>query len=408
MSQTTTPTSDQSGTRTYRGRTIAELLPRIREELGDHAVVLRQRDGLGGGVGGFFQKAFVEVEARAGGPRVDVRDEAPAEPSGDPADDRPQPQAQDREESFVPLEAPPAANGFGHLLADAYRAAPDLFPDHVPDGLVRDAMPGLAAAENHASADAAPAPTRSKAAAAARDALVEQGVGAALAEELVAEAVTHGLPFGSPRSLRQIVRRTLARRLVAAPPRGQARAAIALVGAPGAGRTHVAARLALAYGTGSDVPVACVALRPADGGAELRTLLDGSGVELIVAADAAQARAAVERLGERGVAVLDVPAVSPRDADAVRALGRELSRAGVSERHLVLPATASAPALRGLLEGLRPLKPEAIALTHADQTDGIGAVLELAIRERLPISYVAGAGALEPADPAALARQLIG
>jgi flagellar biosynthesis protein FlhF len=403
MNQTTTqtttgPASASSGagggsTRTYRGRTIAELLPRIREELGEEAVVLRQREGLGGGVGGFFQKAFVEVEARAGAPRVDVTDEAVAEPEEMP--DRP-----DR----------PAPAGFSHLLADAYRAVPDLFPDHVPDGLVREAMPELAAAENRASADAAPAPAPapSKAAASAREALVEKGLGTALAADVVAEAVTHGLPFGSPRSLRQMVRRALARRIPAVPPRGQARAAIALVGAPGAGRTHVAARLARAYGAGSDMPVSCVALRPADGGAELRALLEGSGVELVVAADATEARAAVDRLGERGLAVLDAPAVAPRDGDAIRALGRELARAGATERHLVLSATTGAPALRALVEALRPLKPDALALTHADETDGIGAALELAIREGLPLSLVAGADALEPADPAALARQMLG
>jgi Meckel syndrome type 1 protein len=401
---TSTPASDHDAPRTYRGRTIEELLPRIREELGDHAVVLRQREGLGGGLGGFFQKAFVEVDARAGGPRVDVTDEEDEEAA-----------AQAEPAPFEPLEPPlerPAPAGFGNLLADAYRAAPDLFPDHVPDELVHEAMPDLAAAENRASAAAAPAPAPapapSKAAAAVREALVDGGLGAALAEEVVAEAVTHGLPFGSPRSLRPLARQVLARRLAPAPARGQARAAIAFVGAAGAGRTHVVAKLARAYAAGSDMPVACIALRPADGGAELRALLEGSGAEVVAAADAAQARAAIERLGERGIAFVDTPALAPRDADAVRALARELSRAGVGERQLVLPATAGAPALRALLEAMRPLKPGAIALTHADETDGVGAPLELAIRERLPLSYVAGAETLAPADPATLARQLIG
>src|SRR5688572_28277569 len=49
--------------KTFRGRTLEELLPRIRTELGPDAVVLRRREGLEGGVGGFFQRRFVEVEA---------------------------------------------------------------------------------------------------------------------------------------------------------------------------------------------------------------------------------------------------------------------------------------------------------------------------------------------------------
>ena len=51
--------------RTFRGRSLEELIPRIREELGADAIVLRSREGLAGGVAGFFQKQYVEVEARA-------------------------------------------------------------------------------------------------------------------------------------------------------------------------------------------------------------------------------------------------------------------------------------------------------------------------------------------------------
>src|SRR4051795_13078676 len=51
--------------KTFRGRSLEEVLPQIREELGPDAIVLRRREGLGGGVGGFFQRPYVEVEARA-------------------------------------------------------------------------------------------------------------------------------------------------------------------------------------------------------------------------------------------------------------------------------------------------------------------------------------------------------
>src|SRR3954464_7204466 len=54
----------QSDVKTFRGRTLAELPPRIREELGPNAIVLRRREGLAGGVGGFFQRSYVEVDAR--------------------------------------------------------------------------------------------------------------------------------------------------------------------------------------------------------------------------------------------------------------------------------------------------------------------------------------------------------
>ena len=62
----------QLKTRTYQGSTIDEVLPKIREELGDDAIVVRQREGLKGGVGGFFQKRCVEVEARPGETPADL------------------------------------------------------------------------------------------------------------------------------------------------------------------------------------------------------------------------------------------------------------------------------------------------------------------------------------------------
>src|SRR3954449_13607377 len=62
----------EDGVKTFRGESLEELLPQIREELGPDAVILRQRDGLKGGVGGFFQKRCVEVDARPGSKRVDT------------------------------------------------------------------------------------------------------------------------------------------------------------------------------------------------------------------------------------------------------------------------------------------------------------------------------------------------
>src|SRR6185436_4056155 len=74
MSATVPPTAPttEPGVKTFPGQSLEELLPQIREELGADAVILRQRDGLKGGVGGFFQKRCVEVDARAGAKRVDT------------------------------------------------------------------------------------------------------------------------------------------------------------------------------------------------------------------------------------------------------------------------------------------------------------------------------------------------
>ncbi len=68
-----------NGVRTYRGRKLEDLIPQIRAELGPDAIILRQREGLMGGVGGFFAQKCVEVDAQAaprtGSQSVDIYDE---------------------------------------------------------------------------------------------------------------------------------------------------------------------------------------------------------------------------------------------------------------------------------------------------------------------------------------------
>ncbi len=79
----TTPHQPHSETdgdiRVFRGRSIDELIPRIEAELGTDAIVVRRKRGLEGGIGGFFQRTFVEVEAKPGTPRIDIYDEGMGE-----------------------------------------------------------------------------------------------------------------------------------------------------------------------------------------------------------------------------------------------------------------------------------------------------------------------------------------
>src|SRR5881397_1696964 len=78
--------SAMNDTKTFRGRSLEEVLPQIKADLGPDAEIVRQREGLTGGVGGFFQRACIEVEARPGeerveAPRFDAYDDEPADPA---------------------------------------------------------------------------------------------------------------------------------------------------------------------------------------------------------------------------------------------------------------------------------------------------------------------------------------
>src|SRR3954447_11615782 len=157
--------------KTYRGRTLEEVLPKIKAELGADAEIVRQRQGLTGGVGGFFPRACVEIEARppaadpaqpaAGrtrGRRFDAYDDTPAVP--DPYEPDPEPE-------FVPdpLPTTPEAEGlsapgiqeilrqaapFADALESASRdlepppATPDPRPA-TPEPATRDPRPATAA-----------------------------------------------------------------------------------------------------------------------------------------------------------------------------------------------------------------------------------------------------------------------
>src|SRR5437773_6402845 len=52
-------------TRSYRGASLEELLPRIADELGPDAVIVRRREGVVGGFGGFFGKKCIELQVQA-------------------------------------------------------------------------------------------------------------------------------------------------------------------------------------------------------------------------------------------------------------------------------------------------------------------------------------------------------
>jgi flagellar biosynthesis GTPase FlhF len=246
---------------------------------------------------------------------------------------------------------------------------------------------------------------RSKAATTAEQRLVAAGVSAGLAADVVGEAVAHGLPFAQPRALKNLVRTALARRLPALADLGPDRRVIAVAGPGGSGKTALIVRLAAAYAA-ADHEVVVVALGSRDGGCAAAAELEPLGVSVIAADDAAQA---ARRLGVRRplITLVDTPALGAGAGRAVAGLAPELRALGCTEVHLALPATISAAAADELSAALAPLGLTHLALTHADETARPGAPVELAIRTRRPLSYVATRDEVVPADPAALAAQLL-
>jgi flagellar biosynthesis GTPase FlhF len=379
-------------TKTFRGRSLEEVLPQIKADFGPDAEIVRQREGLTGGVGGFFQRTCIEVDARPGEepvatPRFDAYDDSePAfEPDVPTADGLAAPGIQEILRQAVPFA--------DHLEIAAQRVEPEPEPEPEPSFV--------------------PVPTapRPQVADAIEKSLVEAGIQAERARELVAETVSHALPFGSPRRLRKLVRQALARRIPVAPPPAAGGRSLAFVGPGGSGKTLCTARLAAAYASGSDLPVICIALRPADGGAELRALLEPLGVGVTVADSGEQARAHVAGALSHALVVVDTPAVSPGDAAEVGRLGADLETLGLDEVHVALPSTYSGAVAAELTERLAPLRLTHVALTHMDETTLVGGLVDFAIGAGRPLSYVSQGtevpGGLDLADPLDIAALVL-
>jgi flagellar biosynthesis GTPase FlhF len=403
--------NEMSDVKTFRGRTLDELLPQIREELGADAIVLRRREGLAGGVGGFFQRPFVEVEARGPLPA----DAAPeVRNDGATAEGLRTPIVQALVEQASPFAdaLARAETTVGERAAEVMAATAGLYGPQPNYEASQASEPTSAPANEVAPAGVRPpeilpppAIERSKAAEAAEQRLVASGLSAGLAADVVGEAVTHGLPFAQPRTLKKLVRTALARRMPLLADLGPDRRVIAVAGAGGSGKTALIARLAAAYAA-ADHEVVVVALDSRDGGCAVAAELEPLGVSVIAAADAAQAARRLRRR-EPLVTLVDTPALGAGATRAAAKLAPELRALGCTEVHLALPATISAAAADELAAALGPLGLTHLALTHTDETARPGAPVELAIRTRRPLSYVASRDEVVPADPAALAAQLL-
>jgi flagellar biosynthesis protein FlhF len=465
------PIAGEAQMKTYRGASIEELLPQVRADLGPEAVIVSRREGLIGGIGGFFQKKCIEIDARPGGPRIDVYDdgvtgrempelnmspeydglgsefdalpvaEPPARPLGGPAAEpaaaagpsstaTPQPtmaqppepaeahpvrnDAATREGLATPAvqrlvgEAKPFADLLGEMTsgpaspaARAYAAAETAL-DPAAEPAVEPGAQTELLAEPAVEAEPAPEPRR---VAALREGMVAAGLGTDLAADVVDAVVANVAPFATPSRLRTLVRNELSLRLPVAPAPGAGRRRLAVVGPAGTGKTAAVARVAAAHAAaGQDV--ACLTLEPADGGASLRAMLEGTGVKVeAIAYD----ELAVALLAESAQLVLiDTPAAAPSTGVTVESLGVTLRAASVDEIHLAVRAGTASPAAVEMFENLKGLEPNRILVSAAADTSYVGAALDVAIRTSLPIHYVAETVVeLAPADPRDLSSRVV-
>ena len=416
-------------TKTFRGRTLEELLPQIRAELGPDAIVLRRREGLAGGVGGFFQRSYVEVEAR--GPLPSRR--ATLEPRNDRATAeglaRRRPGAR-RAGRAVRRRARARAerDGAPTRAADVLRrrprprappgstarsrtaAPPPEPPAPSARAASRSSSPTRGARARREPPGREPAPRRRPRPAPARRATAEQrlvaaGLSAGLAADVVGEAVAHGLPFAhaaqpqEARPLRARPPHPRARRPRARPPRDRRRRRRRRR------QDHARSATSRPRTPPADHEVVVVALRVPRRRRRARAReLEPLGVSVIAASDAAQAARRLRRR-ERAGPLVDTPALGSGDAPGRRrARAPSCARSAPTEVHLAAPGDDQRRGRRRARRRARrrsasrtspsrtPTRPPAPARRSSSPSARAG-----------PLSYVATRDGVEPADPAALA-----
>ena len=188
-------------------------------------------------------------------------------------------------------------------------------------------------------------------------------------------------------------------------------AAIVLVGAGGAGKTTCCAALLKAYRSGSTLPAAfaTVLREPVHG--ELQLLLHPLLVKS-APLDSPRALRALRRARGEGLVVIDTPRLSPADKGGIKRLGRMLTELAPERIVVAVPATLGRGAASQLLDALGPLQANAMAVTHADETDQLGVAVEAASRFGLAPEYMldrgqSGAWRLTRLEPSALAAMVL-
>jgi flagellar biosynthesis protein FlhF len=126
----------------------------------------------------------------------------------------------------------------------------------------------------------------------------------------------------------------------------------------------------------------------------------------------AEMRQAMARLADLDLVLMDTAGRSPRDDEKIQELQMMLGEAQPDEVHLVLSATGGLTALSKAAERFASVGTTSLLLTKLDEAVGVGNLLPLLHRSRLPLSYLTNGqnvpDDIEVADSFRLARTMLG
>jgi flagellar biosynthesis protein FlhF len=195
--------------------------------------------------------------------------------------------------------------------------------------------------------------------------------------------------------------------------RGQRRV-VALVGPTGVGKTTTVAKLAANYRLREKLRVGLITVDTYRIAAveQLRTYADIIDLPMEVVSTPREMREAVARMHDMDLVLMDTAGRSPRDEVKIQELKSLLAEAQADEVHLVLSCVGSAGNLATTAEKFSAVGTTALIMTKLDEATGLGNVLPLLRRSRLPLSYLTNGqnvpDDIAVADKRRMARSILG
>jgi len=165
---------------------------------------------------------------------------------------------------------------------------------------------------------------------------------------------------------------------------------VALIGPTGVGKTTSIAKLAAHFRVREHRTVGLIAADTYRIGAvdQLRRYAELMGSPVRVVRSPGEVARAAAALAHNDVVFIDTAGRSQRDDLRMEELRRLLDAARSDEVHLVLSLTSDSASLFSAIDRFVPLGADRLILTKLDEAERTGAILQASARARLPVSYV--------------------